>query len=61
VVFAWLYTRWLLHMHLLRARVLLLQGVLGPSSPVPTQCLLLKNMFDPAECGFASTSHMHCY
>jgi RNA-binding protein 23/39 len=25
------------------------QGVLGPASPIPTQCLLLKNMFDPAE------------
>ena len=25
------------------------QGVLGPGSPIPTQCLLLKNMFDPAE------------
>jgi len=23
------------------------QGVLGPSSPIPTPCLLLKNMFDP--------------
>jgi hypothetical protein len=26
------------------------QGVLGPASPIPTQCLLLKNMFNPAEC-----------
>ncbi|EIE25597.1 splicing factor, CC1-like protein [Coccomyxa subellipsoidea C-169] len=25
------------------------QGILGPSSPIPTQCLLLKNMFDPKE------------
>jgi linker between RRM2 and RRM3 domains in RBM39 protein len=25
------------------------QGVLGPSSPIPTPCLLIKNMFDPAE------------
>lgn len=25
------------------------QGVLGPKSPIPTQCVLLKNMFDPAE------------
>lgn len=25
------------------------QGVLGPASPIPTQCLLLKNLFDPAE------------
>ena len=24
------------------------QGVLGPGSPIPTQCLLLKNLFDPA-------------
>lgn len=26
----------------------LVQGVLGPASPIPTPCLLLKNMFDPA-------------
>ena len=26
-----------------------IQGVLGPSSPVPTPCFLLKNMFSPAE------------
>jgi len=25
------------------------QGVLGPSSPRPTQCLLLKNMFNPEQ------------
>lgn len=25
------------------------QGVLGPASPIPTPCLLLKNMFDSAE------------
>ena len=25
------------------------QGVLGPASPIPTQCLLLKNMFAPEE------------
>lgn len=25
------------------------QGLLGPASPIPTQCLLLKNMFNPAE------------
>jgi len=25
------------------------QGVMGPASPIPTQCLLLKNMFDPAQ------------
>lgn len=24
------------------------QGVLGPASPIPTPCLLIKNMFDPA-------------
>jgi len=30
-------------------RLALEQGVLGPASPIPTQCLLLKNMFDPAE------------
>ena len=24
------------------------QGLLGPASPIPTACLLLKNMFDPA-------------
>ena len=29
------------------------QGILGPSSPIPTQCLLLKNMFDPKECAAA--------
>ena len=26
----------------------LAQGALGPASPIPTPCLLLKNMFDPA-------------
>merc|ERR1711974_9726 len=26
-----------------------LQGLLGPPSPVPTNCLLLKNMFDETE------------
>lgn len=25
------------------------QGMLGPASPIPTQSLLLKNMFDPEE------------
>lgn len=25
------------------------QGVLGPASPRPTQCLLIKNMFDASE------------
>mmetsp|Transcript_26889 Transcript_26889/g.58686 ORF Transcript_26889/g.58686 Transcript_26889/m.58686 type:complete len:583 (+) Transcript_26889:130-1878(+) len=29
--------------------VMLEQGVLGPASPIPTQTILLKNMFDPAE------------
>ncbi|KAG2454354.1 hypothetical protein HYH02_001379 [Chlamydomonas schloesseri] len=28
--------------------LLMKQGVLGPSSPIATPCLLLKNMFDPA-------------
>eukprot|EP00798_Chlamydomonas_sp_ICE-L_P028744 gene28744-31923_t len=27
--------------------LLLDQGLLGPPSPIPTQCILLKNMFDP--------------
>ena len=30
-------------------RLDLVQGVLGPASPIPTQCLLLKNMFTPEE------------
>lgn len=25
------------------------QGLLGPASPIPTECILLKNMFDPAD------------
>ena len=25
------------------------QGILGPASPRPTQCLLIKNMFDASE------------
>ncbi len=25
----------------------LIQSVLGPASPIPTPCLLIKNMFDP--------------
>ena len=25
------------------------QGLLGPASPIPTTCVLLKNLFDPAE------------
>ncbi|KAL4527618.1 hypothetical protein Ndes2526B_g08705 [Nannochloris sp. 'desiccata'] len=32
-----------------RSDLALEQGVLGPASPIPTQCLLLKNMFDPGE------------
>lgn len=31
------------------AALALEQGVLGPASPIPTVCLLLKNMFNPAE------------
>ncbi len=31
------------------ASLALEQGVLGPASPIPTPCLLLKNMFNPAE------------
>lgn len=27
----------------------LIQSVLGPSSPIPTPCLLIKNMFEPGE------------
>ena len=27
----------------------LAQGVLGPASPIPTPCVLLKNMCDPSE------------
>lgn len=30
------------------AALALERGVLGPASPVPTRCLLLKNLFDPA-------------
>lgn len=26
-----------------------IQGLLGPASPIPTPCLVLKGMFDPAE------------
>lgn len=29
--------------------LLLEQGLFGPASPIPTQCLLLKNMFNPQE------------
>ena len=31
------------------AAVQLEQGLLGPASPIPTQCVLLKNMFAPEE------------
>ena len=31
------------------AALALEQGLLGPASPIPTQCLLLKNMFAPEE------------
>jgi RNA-binding protein 39 len=31
------------------AELAMQQGRLGPASPIPTPCLLLKNMFDPAE------------
>lgn len=27
-----------------------IQGLMGPASPIPTPCLVLKGMFDPAEC-----------
>ena len=33
--------------------------MLGPASPIPTQCLLLKNMFNPAECALANP-RAHC-
>lgn len=32
-------------------QLMLAQGVLGPGSPIPTPCLMLKNMFDPATAG----------
>ena len=32
-----------------RDDVMLEQGVLGPASPIPTLCLLLKNAFDPSQ------------
>lgn len=31
------------------AVVLMDQGLLGPASPIPTNCLLLKNMFNPLD------------
>ena len=33
------------------------QGILGPASPIPSPCLLLKNMFDPAECAPCPATH----
>lgn len=33
------------------------QGILGPASPIPSPCLLLKNMFDPAECAPCPAAH----
>ena len=36
-----------------QASALPVQGVLGPASPIPTSCLLLKNLFDPAEYVFS--------
>ena len=41
-------------LHANAAALALEQGVLGPASPIPTQCLLLKNMFNPAECALAT-------
>ena len=32
-----------------QAKELPTQGLLGPASPIPTSCILLKNLFDPAE------------
>ena len=32
------------------------QGILGPASPIPSPCLLLKNMFNPSECAAAPPS-----
>ena len=31
------------------------QGILGPASPIPSPCLLLKNMFNPSECAAPPT------
>lgn len=35
------------------------QGVLGPASPRPTPCLLIKNMFDASECALLSPLRQH--
>ena len=32
-----------------REQVMLTQGYFGPPSPIPTPCILLKNLFDPTE------------
>ena len=32
-----------------RELVMMTQGFFGPSSPIPTKCVLLKNLFDPTE------------
>ena len=32
-----------------RELIMMTQGFFGPSSPIPTKCVLLKNLFDPAE------------
>ena len=36
------------------------QGILGPASPIPSPCLLLKNMFNPSECAPFLPRH-HAY
>lgn len=36
------------------------QGLLGPASPVPTNCLLLKNMFSPEVCAVWSVGVKQC-
>ena len=33
------------------------QSILGPASPIPTPCLVLKGMFDPAECAPPLANH----
>ena len=33
------------------------QGILGPASPIPSPCLLLKNMFNPSECALFPPHH----
>jgi RNA-binding protein 23/39 len=32
-----------------RELIMMTQGFFGPSSPIPTNCILLKNLFDPSE------------